>query len=704
MAYPTPQDFINCDEFIVNRVRLHLITDWRTRFPHIFVDYSIRYATQQDFYSPPALLNKQSVVVELKFAKQGCEAMTCYPFTATGVIQVNSPIGGYTQTSESTIQYNQPACFHLDRATALRDEEVQSVETRYTSDDMCIMVDSFTKMYFNTPFLRTEDRVSKGIDDVPAFNTRFSDNPVFPDKAEGMFNNAYCSRFARTVVNPGSALTSGCSQAWFEIFLGFVLGDTVYASFKMLATGVLGDMRSHTYDRPSQLLPPAPSPAGRSMLNEWLAARDDAFDTVFEKRFITHNDFGNLQPGSQLVYEAGKGYSYSPVRSNTRRSLLDQINAARLKLLHGRERRQQKMRASSPPPPNTLNSSEFNYNETDSLEDMIVDFLEDHSLIIGILTDLGLNVLEAQLEKLLKQVSSQILPILRNLLLNGSKTFTNRFAAEVYKAIVVNTVHRTLVRTVSTVAKMVFGALKMAMSVVNVILLFFTLVDFVLMIWDPYGYNNMFPRGYLDDLSNSFLGSLYDSVGVDDRNLIEVLPEMFMDHIKTTEPINAIDEQESDTLTVAAVNAIIYIDSLTHNSNGQLIVWDGDPLSDFDLESVVSAGLAANRNYEYFKWFVTRHNKVLLNPSPLVENAKYLGGFLLMVGGMLGVYKNLNRKRLMAYQQVGLSVLFLLFIILGVWLIMTESMKYYLTLVNHRTPAPPPRRKRLLHRPIQLKP
>ncbi|AOW41407.1 p74 [Trichoplusia ni granulovirus LBIV-12] len=709
MALPTAQDMISCDEFVMNRIRLHLIRDWRARFPNVFINYNIRYANQNDFYIPPSLLNKQAVMVDLNFSKQGCEAMSCYPFTATGVIDIDSPIGGYTQTAHTSVQYNQPACFNLDRALARREGELQSVETRYTANDQCIMVDSFTKMYMNTPYMRTENRKSVGIDDVPGFDTKFSDNPVFPDKVDGYFNTAYCRRFGRDVVNANSSTSSGCAQAWYEMLIGFVLGDSVYASFKMLATGVVGDMVFHNYNRPSSILPHAPPPAGRTMLDEWLAARDNSFDDEFERRFITHDDYGDMKPGTTLVYEAEKGYSYLPSSSFSagKQSLLRQINSARLAMLNGRDRRENMIKSKMRVTDNLLNVSEVasdvnNFNNDDNLDSMIIDFLEDHAFIIGILTDLGFDILESQLNKLLKQVSSQLLPILRNLLMSGGRTFTNRFAAEVYKAIVINTVHRTLIRTIALVSKMMFRALKMAMSVLNVVLMFLTLVDFVLMIWDPYGYNNMFPRGYLDDLSNAFLGSLYESVGIENRDLIIVQPEMFSEYTNTTLPASAVEQRELDTLSLSAISAIVYIDSLEINSNGQIITWDGDPLSNIDLESVISAGFAANRNYQYFKWFMTRHNKIMLNPSPLVENSKYLGGFVLLVGGMVAVYKNINRKSLEPPQLVAFSVLFLILIIIGIWLIMTESLKYYMTLLHHKTPAAP-RKNMAQHRPMVYK-
>lgn len=703
MALPTARDLISCDEFIINRIRLHLISDWRTQFPHIFIDYSIRYARNSDYYVPPELQNNKAVVVDLTFSKQGCEAMNCYPFTATGVIDINSPIGGYTQTSNTAVQFNQPACFNLDRALARREGEVQSVETRYTGNDQCIMVDSFTKMYLNTPYMRTEDRKTVGIDDVPGFDTYPSDNPAFPDKMDGYFNEAYCRRFGRDVVNQNSNTASGCAQAWYEMLVGFVLGDSVYASFKMLFNGVVGDMLFHNYNRPSGILPPAPPPEGQTMLDEWLKPRDTKFDDEFERRFITHDDFGELSPGSELVYKSGIGYAYQSEFTQKNTSLLKQINAARMALLHGRERRENGLKNKINLDTHSLNSSDFEYSNNDDLDSMIIDFLEDHSFILGILTDLGFNILESKLNKMLEQVSVQLLPLLRNLLLGGTKRFTGRFAAEVYKSVVINTIHRTLINTVSAVSKMVFRALKMAMNVLNLVLLFLSLVDFVLMIWDPYGYNNMFPRGYLDDLSNAFLGSLYDSVGVEGRDLIEVVPEMFASYVKNTYPTSAIEEDDTNVMSIATINSIIYIDSLKVNSNGQMIMWEGNPLTDIDLESVISASFAANRNYQYFKWYMTRHNKILLNPSPLVENAKFLGGFLLVVGGAVAVYKNVNRKSLQPPQLVAFSVLFLLFILLGVWLIMTESIKYYMTLMNHNTPAPP-LRKLTAQKPIRVKP
>src|SRR5680860_280964 len=143
MSVLTAVDLTNASRYATHMHRLEFIHRWRARFPHILIDYTIRPAfSDTDYYVPPRLADR-AIAIKLMFSKRGCESMSCYPFHETGVIDRNTPFM-YTQTSETRVGYAQPACYHLDRAAAMRqgaENEVQSAEFRYVDGiNRCILV------------------------------------------------------------------------------------------------------------------------------------------------------------------------------------------------------------------------------------------------------------------------------------------------------------------------------------------------------------------------------------------------------------------------------------------------------------------------------------------------------------------------------------------------------------------------------------
>lgn len=601
----TSTDLLNASEYMTHRYRLRFIALWRERFPHIGLDYTIRYARDQDYTVPSSLRNSRAVVVDVKFSRRGCEAMSCYPYTATGVVNVHTPIGGYTQTSRTTIQYNQPACFNLDPAVSWRDGEIQSVDLNYSADGRCVMVDTMTKMYFNTPYLRTDEHVVRGVDDVPGFDVRHDSRAAFPDRIVGTFNDAYCRRFGRQVAN------NRCSLAWYEALTTFILGDMIYCTFKMMTNGALAHISSFDYERPSDILPAPPQPGGEAMLDEWLRYRDSTVDVNRERLMSINPTIVGLTPYNMLVYRAEEGFSSIAYRTDYWRRQdvggngFDDMLKERQRVLHARPKTNTEPHAllqGWARERRTGRSDDYD----DRLEQIIADFLEDHALIMGILTDLGFNYLESLVTDLLRQLNNIIIPALRRVLQGQSRRVTVALLGETYKAVLVQSLNRALIRTVSTMARLTVRTVSAALSLANVALTFLTIADLVLMFWDPYGYSNMFPAGYLDDLSNSFLGAMYDSVGNQSRDVIEYLPEYYSHFI-----------EDDEAMSQMILDVMDYIGALEHNSNGQILTLnDDDEISDFDEGALTAVAFAANDTFAYFKWYCARHFDVLHKTKP----------------------------------------------------------------------------------------
>ncbi len=656
MATLTALDIDNAFKYATHMHRLTYIPRWRKRVPNIFIKYEIRPATNDDYYVPRSLYDN-ALAVRLEFSEKGCNSISCYPYDEFGPIDFKTPVG-YTQTSEVAIQYAQPACYNLDRAAATREgaeNEVQAPELRYAGSK-CILVDTLSKMYLNCPYLRTDEHLIQGVDDVPGFNVTADTDPLFPERFRGQFNEAYCRRFGRSLVN------GGCSTQWWESLIGFVLGDTIYITFKLLANNIFSELRGFDYSRPSPILPPKPTIESEKVLNDWQNARDNSINMAFEDKFLTYETFSDIgiTSNTKLIFEAEIGYR---TVNFTRRNIEFRQQAASL--------------------PNT-SATAYNALDDATLEDIISQFLEDYSLIFGIATSVGFDLLFDQLKAMLKKINSALIPAMKQLLLNTSKRVTNKILGETYKAAVAHSFNRIAIKTLSIVSKAITRITIKAASVVGIILIIFTISDLILAFWDPFGYNNMFPREFPDDLSRSFLAAYFESISDGSLEMIEWLPEYFDELV----------EDDNEAMVDYLKHTFDYVTSLEVNSNGQLLELDnGEAVEDFDEVSLVGSALASSALYTRLEFlqYTARHNKLLYNNAEGFQDELVNGTNNILVPSLcilaaiilIFVMRRDNLQESINDHYTNNNVivsLFIVFLLLAVYMFIQDSLDYYMNL------------------------
>ncbi|AOT85488.1 p74 [Cyclophragma undans nucleopolyhedrovirus] len=646
MSILTAVDLTNASRYAIHMHRLEFITRWRARFPHILIDYTLRPASSADDYYVPPKLADRALAVNLTFSKRGCDSMNCYPFHETGVVSNLTPFM-YTQTSETSVAYAQPACYHLDRVAAMRsgaENEVQSAELTYTANNRCILVDSLSKMYFNSPYLRTEEHTISGVDDVPGFNVKPDADPLFPERFKGEFNQAYCRRFGRDLMN------GGCSMRWWESLIGFVLGDTIYVTFKMLANNIFSELRGFDYTAPSSILPPRPTVDSNAVLTQWRNVRDRAVDAEFESLFSqnpTLEQLGLLDSSNdgaaatmQLTYTAETGFTKTPI---DRRNLSDE----RAKAAH-------------------VEQLEKSISDQD-LEAIIAAFLEDYALVFGIATDVGFDMLMSGLKSMLKKINTALIPALKRMLLTTTRRVTVRLLGETYKAAVVHAFNVIAVKTLTATAKALTRVAILASSVVGIVLILLTLADLVLALWDPFGYNNMFPREFPDDMSRTFLTAYFE--GLHDggaRDLIEFLPEFFSEMV----------EDDDDATFQSLFHLLDYVASLEVNSDGQMLDLDeGAQIEDFDEVTLVGQALASSSLYTRmeFMQYTYRQNAIL---STNEKNNKYNNTLttLFLLNSIVAF------TAFTLHTQLTFFILFVVFLLAAFYYTIKESFIYFKTL------------------------
>ncbi|ABI35698.1 p74 [Ectropis obliqua nucleopolyhedrovirus] len=635
MATLTTTDLTNASRYATHQHRLKFINRWRNKFPHILIDYEIRPATNDDFYVPPTLANR-AIAVKLTFSRRGCESMTCYPFNETAPIDYNTPFG-YTQTSETSVAYAQPACYNLDRAAATREggeNEIQAPELRYTSGNKCILVDTLSKMYLNSPYLRTDEHLIQGVDDVPGFNVKPTDSDsLFPEMFSGEFNQAYCRRFGRTL-NDG-----GCSMQWWESLIGFVLGDTIYITFKLLANNIFSELRNFDYTRPSPELPVKPVVDAQQVLNDWRSVRDTRVDLQFENSFDTYETLNDLRINAftKLVYTADQGFATLPFAREQLRFRTHTLTDA------------------------AAAQNSFDVTE-DDLEFIISQFLEDHALIFGIWVSFGFDNVVDAMKFMLKKINTTLIPAMKQMLLTTSKRITVKMLGETYKAAIVHQFNRVAIKTISAVAKALTKITIKAASVVGILLIILTLTDLVLALWDPFGYGNMFPRQFPDDLSNSFLTAFFESMG-ETRDMLEFIPEYF-DELVETDDVEIFD---------SLLYILDYISELEINSNGQMLNFDQSAvIDDFDEVTLVGSALSSSALYTKldFMQYTQRFNATLYQNDDATIDTILAG--LFSISAILILVNNSQDYRHL--------ILFFIFVLLALYLLIRTSFRFYVNL------------------------
>jgi hypothetical protein len=519
---------------------------------------------------------------------------------------------------------------------------------RYTDGGKCILVDTLTKMYFNTPYLRTEEHLIQGVDDVPGFNIT-ADDALFPERFIGHFNEAYCRRFGRSLIN------GGCSVQWWESLIGFVLGDTIYITLKLLSSNIFAELRNFNYTRPSPMLPAKPTVDSDTILQRWLRARDDRVDVDFENSLPDYQSLADLGIGDneKLVYTAESGFSKVPFQ---RRLNFREATAAAAKKKDGA-------------------AEELLFNDIDNatLDEIISQFLEDNALIFGIATDIGFDMLLNQFKALLKNLNTKIIPALKRMLMLSSKRLTTKLLGETYKAALVHSLNRMALKAISTMAKAMTRILIKASSVVGLILIIFTLVDLILAFWDPFGYNNMFPREFPQDLSLAFLSAYF--AGLQDGNVdfVEFLPEYFSDLI----------EDDDSAVLDSLLYILDYVSELEVNSNGQQLNFEhSEVIEDFDEITLIGSVLASSALYTRldFMEYTERQNRLLFNNEK--NNIVNVALAASWIAGAALIY-------LLPHNDVNVLPLFVIFLLIALYTVVNSSLTYYLNVQKYVMRATP---------------
>lgn len=201
-----------------------------------------------------------------------------------------------------------------------------------------------------------------------------------------------------------------------------------------------------------------------------------------------------------------------------------------------------------------------------------------------------------------------------------------------FKSVVTKTFINGMVRVAATTALALAKIAATASTVVGVILIGFVILDLALTLWDPYGYNSLYPANYPSD---AFYNGQVAMRQFTESGSLDVSFELLASYILTQNEIGLL---QLSTI----VDKIIYLDSLTVNSEGTRLekgdliemswVSESEMEDDEELQRAYRETLAkgAGWNAETFERYNRKFNKRI----EAVQVLNYSAGASILLSGI----------------------------------------------------------------------
>lgn len=544
MAQPTATDLKAAYQYSAQRAKLLKIQQLYKTHPHIAskLTYTITDADPDNDYYFKESFKHRAIMVDVVVTKDVCDAIKCIPWHTKGPCKVNDAARYYRigETDKFDVSCA-PACFNLkDKITYNESSEpetqIPTVEwNKYTSQ--CLFA-SPAKTWMDFPITRDSARYTKRLNNFELGFDRI-DNPVYLNGYKYGYNQYYCDQFDTNLKD------GNCKEPFWMIFITATIGDALYktmaASIRQITTGT--DMK------PSDL------PAPPAIEDEWLVAN---WKRNVNSNFVVPDP--ETETRNSKSRTARSLLKFNPkIKSNERRNLDHLKSSSRLKRKRvpkteedkELEKLKEKIKEYMDEMAVGSTTTQFDQVMTTILSMFDAEFLQ----VLGI--DIALTSISAIIKKLGGRLS--------NFLFKMSTKVGTSIGTKILRSSLITMTTKVVASVMlKSSAKVVVALTKiasLASSVVGVILIVVMLADLLLMFFDPMGFNNMFPEGYLDQLQSAYDAALIQQTG-------KSIPEMDFDILY----YYLIDENVSlETAFEEFTWVYEYLDHLTVNSEGSRI-------------------------------------------------------------------------------------------------------------------------------------
>lgn len=657
MADPTEVDVTNSGKFSDANTRIRLIRRIYEKAPHIVshLKWEIRKATHKDYYMPAAI-EHACMVVDIFIEEDLCEILSCNASKEKRPCDPDDPASYYHIGDDGYGIQCQPSCFHSAAVAEFdkNDKKKRVPDTYFLNwnelggkNGECRIVDTQTINWQEKPYYRSEVHYQYRINDMP---TGYSLQPATDPMGSGRSyhpNDAFCAYFNRIMEEDES-----CSLEWWEKGLDAVVGmsliNTVKSGFNVASTrqpfkdpkikpsGWLPDTIPEKFTlngwkkninkdfKLPQLIDTSPCLASGKKVNATDRYHpDDRENEIIIKRLVA--EIGNEDLSNFMRNQFGRKLDTSPTR------------------IYGLNKNGQIVGPMEKPYDPLKDFKSMKKNDepkdihwTEKMADIIgglVKMVTESKFWIDMAVTKGSAMMTKYLKKFAIKMIDKIAVRLSDGLLRLIGSVGQRVLLVGIKGLIARLMTHLAFSIVSKVAVILAKMLASAASVIGLVLWGMFIFDLLFTIWDPYGYNNMFPPEMPKEMMENGELALRSEMQV-------ISPTYQFDHLVD---LLISQEEKADIMIESLEDRMIYIDSLTVNSEGSTIEkgkeFDVSRGSRDEMDFVQAAAMAKRHKFtpetfqEYNGKFMTR---VKLN-----KYMNYAGAIAILTSGIFITILNL---------------------------------------------------------------
>lgn len=628
MAQPTETDRSNAMKYAEQRGKLMKLKKLYEKFPHIasHIKWGVNKADLHNDYYYPTTFEKRAIVVDIELTEAVFNQVNCYPWRKEGpCTQTSEPeyirIGDVDDFKVACA----PACFNLKETIEYSEDGNQIPQfPNLEYVDGKLKMASSTSLWMEIPLVRSEDRFTEKINNFREGFTKVPD----PTKLYGFryrYTDHYCQMF-------GAELSGEeCKEPWYVMFLDAIIGK----SFLFTVTEALSSTIAHTSPfTPHDKDPPEIDKEYYSVKN-WRKRIDQTFkipDVEIEapnERLTTSSNCINKSTKELLrkVLYAGRKDN-KDIDVNTRR-FIDELTCAPTPM---------KIKPMTYAEIVALLAALGIGIESGNLAEFIFNYLKDPKFWIGFSDTVLFRVLTFATEKLGTYFAK--------LAADTAVRIGEKLAVRMVENTMMVVLRRTMTSMMFTLGSrfMVTAGKILAQieSVVGFVLILTTILDFVLSFWDPYGFGNQFPPGYLVDFQKNMDFAFLKQIESSDPT---VTFDIFASFLLSSEELLELGVGEFEYVYE-------YLNSLVVNSEGSRID-KGDQIEiDFSNQTKDNEKMKADRTKIYTQSELFLYEQ---NHSIRLKNLKAYSVF-----GLIGIGIGFG------FYFLGMSLIAILFIFVGI--------------------------------------
>lgn len=607
MAY-TQTDILNAINYSNNRSRLNTVKFLHTQYPHIasHLLVSVRAASYTDDYYFPSNFAHRAIVAEVNIGQVVCEKISCNFATPNGNCTSRSETQYYRIGNKDQFERAcQPACFNLMQNKTYDDkgEEIPQMTRLKYHNNNCVFVPE-SSIWAEMPLFRSTERFETRVNDLPTgFNetqNRFNFSGIGYN-----YNEPYCQSFFDSF----DAANNVCYTKWYEQILNVVVGENI---IKMVKSGVIA-LQNNGNTVPDPNLPQPPPMEEEFKLESWLndinkdfiVPDPDADLSDFPAQFTTKmfelNKTKLDEIKAQIMVNKSLYAGCKNIENTLRRQIEDgigkfippttkKINEKKPKKITSLSLRKKKLfdekkiadeidfivKANEDEEEDDGDDEEDEgTNWGDRIQDIFLSILQDMVtnpiFVASIAVDVIITKVLDLIKKQAKNLIERLIPRLTQLLLQIGRPIGERLLSTAIRTAVSSMIVKVALKVVGQMMIALARLVILASSIIGIVLIIISLFDIVLSFWDPLGFNNKYPPGYIDEV-------MIHSDYALRRDFQMSIPRLEFESFTTL----VLTQDEIMTLNIEAFTWVLeYLDVLEINSEGARID-KGDEI-EFDI-------------------------------------------------------------------------------------------------------------------------